>query len=155
MRTKPHLCPRRLPASVSTAGKWERGMGPIHVSECAGLGPRGTPRVTLGRTLWSRDKGPREEGPQLPMRLSQDRPRCLSIWRLPGFRRRCHTLRRPGAASHSPPSGAAEQQSRLPDAPVCSRRCRSPGVVPSWIRQHKCAGLPFAFFISLFCYGLS
>ena len=114
---------------------------------------RGAPRVTLGRTLWSRDKGPQEEGPQLPARLSQDRPRCL-------FHLASARLQAP--ASHSPPSGGSITLSAVqgqrsnraccPDAPVCSRCYHSPGVVPSWIRQHKCAGVPFAFFISLFCF---
>lgn len=55
--------------------------------------------------LWSRDKGPGEEGPQLPARLSRDQPHGL-------FRLASAGLQAP--ASHSPPLRGAEQQSRLP-----------------------------------------
>lgn len=67
--------------------------------------------------LWSRDKGPGEEGPQLPTRLSQDQPHSL-------FRLASAGLKAP--ASHSPPSRGAEQQSRLPGCSCLQRTLSFP-----------------------------
>ena len=142
--TAPPSPPPPLPALVSAAGKWGRGTG-VHIREYADLGPHGTPGVTLGRTLRSQDKEPREEGPPLPTQLSQGRLHSL-------FRLASAGLQAP--ASCSLPSGGSGTTEPA-DRSSCSQQTLSfPGCC-SLMDQATQMCWSSLCFISLFCYGLS
>nr|CAI9692667.1 unnamed protein product [Rangifer tarandus platyrhynchus] len=64
------------PELSQTGWTWPHGVEPA-LPPGAPLPPQLEGGVTLGRTLRSRDKEPREEGPQLPVQLSQGRPHGL------------------------------------------------------------------------------
>ena len=70
----------------------------------------------MGGRCGPETKGPRRRARSCPRGSPRTGPAACFIWRLPGFRRRGHTLHHPGAASHSLPSrgsGATEPAARM------------------------------------------